>query len=50
LLEFLHCGGWHFWLWFTHQEVDVVRHHYVSDKAKIHFGADEGKLLQENIA
>jgi hypothetical protein len=50
LLEFLDCGGGCFWLWFTYQEVDVVRHDYVSDKAKIHFGADEGKFLQKNVA
>ena|ERR1700686_4233277 len=50
LLEFLDCGGWHFWLWFAHQQMDVVRHHYVSDQAEIHFAADEGKFLHESIA
>jgi len=43
LLEFLDCGGWLFWLWFVHQQMDVVRHHYVSDQVEIHFAADEGK-------
>jgi hypothetical protein len=31
LLEFLDCGGGHFWLRFTYEEVDVVGHHDVSD-------------------